>query len=62
MSDEDYGRRVAETAGIDLQKAEALAPLPVKPAPHQHLDRPTYTSGQPEEATPGQDPHVKRAA
>ena len=33
--DEDYGRRVAEMAGIDLEKAKALPPLPGKPAPGQ---------------------------
>ena len=33
--DEDYGRRVAEGAGIDLERAKALPPLPGKPAPHQ---------------------------
>jgi catalase len=34
--DEDYGRRVAEAAGVDLEKAKALAPLPGKPAPRQN--------------------------
>ena len=48
--DEDYGRRVAEGAGIDLQKALALPPLEGKPAPHQNRSGPTYTSGQREEA------------
>jgi len=33
--DEDYGRRVAEAAGIDLEQAKALAPLPGRAAPHQ---------------------------
>lgn len=46
--DEDYGRRVAETAGIDLEKAKALPPLPGKPAPHQARSAPTYTSGEKE--------------
>jgi catalase len=46
--DEDYGRRVAEGAGIDLQKALALAPLPGKPAPGERRQAATYTSGEPE--------------
>lgn len=49
--DEDYGRRVAEGAGIDLQKALALPPLPNRPAPGEALQRPTYTSGQAESAS-----------
>ena len=36
--DEDYGRRVAEGAGIDLEKAKALPPLPGRAAPHKALD------------------------
>nr|WP_314623111.1 hypothetical protein [uncultured Noviherbaspirillum sp.] len=32
--DEDYGTRVAQAAGIDLERAKALPPLPGKPAPH----------------------------
>jgi catalase len=51
--DEDYGRRVAEGAGIDLDKAKALPPLPGKPAPGQRRSGPTYTSGQREEGTEG---------
>ena len=47
--DEDYGRRVAEGAGIDLEKAKALPPLEGKPAPGQRREGATYTSGQPEE-------------
>jgi catalase len=46
--DEDYGRRVAQVAGIDLEQAKALAPLPGKPAPHQNRAGPTYSSGQAE--------------
>ncbi|WP_354584325.1 catalase-related domain-containing protein [Roseomonas mucosa] len=49
--DEDYGRRVAEGAGIDLKKALALPPLPGKPAPGERRPGPTYTSGQREEGT-----------
>lgn len=48
--DEDYGRRVAEIAGIDLERAKALPPLPGKPAPHQNRERATYTSGKKESA------------
>jgi catalase len=44
--DEDYGRRVAEGAGIDLAKAKALPPLPGKPAPGQNRQGPTYTDGK----------------
>ena len=32
-ADEDYGRRVADAAGVDLERAKALPPLPGKPAP-----------------------------
>jgi catalase len=49
--DEDYGRRVAEGAGIDLEKAKKLPPLPGKPVPGQRRSGPTYTSGQREEGT-----------
>jgi len=44
--DEDYGRRVAELAGIDLEKAKALPPLPNRPAPHQKRQGATYTGGE----------------
>ena len=47
--DEDYGRRVAEGAGLDLRKALALPPLEGKPAPHHGRVTPTYTDGKPEE-------------
>jgi catalase len=50
--DEDYGRRVAEIAGIDLKKAMALKPLADRPPPHQNASGPTYTDGNPEEAAP----------
>jgi catalase len=50
--DEDYGRRVAEAAGIDLEKAKALPPLPGKPAPHQRRSSSTYSDGKQEEAAP----------
>ncbi len=42
-ADEDYGRRVAEGAGIDLEKAKALPPLPGRAAPHKRLQAETYT-------------------
>ncbi|MDQ9169304.1 catalase [Oxalobacteraceae bacterium R-40] len=54
--DEDYGRRVAQFAGIDLEKAKALPPLPGKPAPHQRRSAPAYTSGKKEEAAGVQEP------
>jgi catalase len=50
--DEDYGRRVAEAAGIDLEKAKALPPLPGKPAPYENRPARTYTDGRREEAQP----------
>jgi catalase len=51
--DEDYGRRVAEGAGIDLEKAKRLPPLEGKPAPHQRRSGPTYTDGRPEGGSTG---------
>jgi catalase len=39
---------VAAVAGIDLDKAKALPPLPGKPAPGENRPESTYTSGQPE--------------
>jgi catalase len=53
--DEDYGRRVAEIAGIDLEKAKALPPLPGQPAPHQPRATSTYTGGQAEEGVPSRE-------
>ena len=47
--DEDYGRRVAQGAGIDLEKAKALPPLPGKPAPGQNRQGATYTDGKSED-------------
>jgi catalase len=44
-ADEDYGRRVAEGAGIDLEKAKALPPLPGRAAPGKRLQSETYTDG-----------------
>ena len=45
-ADEDYGRRVAEGAGIDLEKAKALPPLPGRAAPGKRLQAETYTDGR----------------
>jgi catalase len=45
-ADPDYGRRVAEGAGIDLEKAKSLPPLEGKPAPGQKLPASTYTDGR----------------
>ena len=44
-ADEDYGRRVAEGAGIDLEKAKALPPLPGRAAPHKRLTAEIFTDG-----------------
>ncbi|KQT99027.1 catalase [Methylobacterium sp. Leaf469] len=44
-ADADYGRRVAEGAGIDLAKALALPPLPGRAAPGKRLQAETYTDG-----------------
>ena len=38
--DPDYGMRVAKGAGIDLEKAKALPPLPGKPHPGQNRSAP----------------------
>jgi catalase-related immune-responsive protein len=46
--DEDYGRRVAEGTGIDLEEAKSLPPLPGKPAPGENRTASTYTSGNSE--------------
>ena len=50
--DEDYGRRVAEGAGIDSRRRK-LPPLEGKPVPGEHRRSSTYTDGKPEEPTPG---------
>jgi catalase len=44
--DPDYGSRVAQGAGIDLEKAKALPPLDGRPAPHDNRPGPTYTGGR----------------
>lgn len=50
--DPDYGRRVAEGAGIDLEEARALPPLEGRPAPGENRPGSTYTSGSLEAAEP----------
>jgi catalase len=50
--DEEYGRRVAEAAGIDLERARALPPLEGKPAPHQARGGATYSDGKSEREEP----------
>ncbi|TFV91998.1 catalase, partial [Oxalobacteraceae bacterium OM1] len=53
--DNDYGKRVAQIAGVDLSRAKDLPPLEGKPAPHQKRTPPAYTSGQPEGTARKQD-------
>ena len=60
--DEDYGRRVAEGAGIDLDQAKSLPPLPGKPPPGEQRPASTYTSGQAEASEPRQSFAVRSAA
>ena len=50
--DPEYGTRVAQGAGIDLEKAKALPPLEGKPAPGRNRKGPTYSDGEPEGDTP----------
>ena len=50
--DPDYGTRVAQAAGIDLEKAKALRPLGGRPAPGHDRPGPTYTDGGLEEEAP----------
>jgi len=52
--DPDYGTRVAQGAGIDLEKAKGLPPLEGKPPPGQNRPGPTYTSGKQEEPAAAQ--------
>ena len=49
-ADADYGRRVAEGAGIDLEKAKALPPLPGQPRTGAESAGPTFTDGSREAA------------
>jgi catalase len=53
--DPDYGTRVAQGAGIDLERAKSLPPLEGKPAPGEGRARSTYTDGRPEEGRPSDD-------
>jgi catalase len=62
--DPDYGRRVAEAAGMDLEKAKSLPPLEGKPPPGQNRSGPTYTSGRKEDpagSQPGRQSAEKAA-
>jgi catalase len=59
--DEDYGRRVAQIAGIDLEKAKALPPLEGKPAPGQARQGATYTNGSTEAEEPATSEEVTGA-
>ena len=55
--DEDYGQRLAQGVGVDLEKAKALPPLPGRPAPGDDRPAPTLVDGQPaseEKTTPTQ--------
>jgi catalase len=60
--DQDYGRRVAEGAGIDLEEAKSLPPLPGQPAPGERRPASTYTSGQSEAGEPRQTFAARSAA
>lgn len=46
--DPDYGTRVAQGAGIDLEKAKALPNLEGRSAPHEDTPYPAYAGGEPE--------------
>lgn len=50
--DEDYGQRVAQGLGVDLEEAKALPPLPGKPVPGEKRRSSTYTSGKSEAEEP----------
>ncbi|KTT04617.1 catalase [Pseudomonas oryzihabitans] len=55
--DPDYGTRVAQGAGIDLERAKALPNLPGHPAPNEDVPGATYQGGEreaPKPGTPGQ--------
>ncbi len=44
--DADYGQRLAEGVGVDIEKAKALLPLEGRAAPGENLSGPTYSSGE----------------
>lgn len=46
--DPDYGQRLADGVGVDIEKAKALPPLEGRPAPGQDLDVTFYDTGEPE--------------
>ncbi|MBC5806613.1 MAG: catalase [Candidatus Eremiobacter antarcticus] len=48
-ADEDYGRRVAEGIGVDVEKARSLSALPGRPAPGQPRAKAEPSNGQPNE-------------
>ena len=52
--DPDYGTRVAQAAGMDLERAKALPPLPGKPAPGERRAA-TYTDGTRESGSHSND-------
>ena len=60
--DEDYGRRVAAGAGIDLEETKSLPPLPGKPPPGEKRPASSYTSGQSEASQPRQTFAARSAA
>lgn len=57
-ADEDYGRRVAEGAGVDLEAAKRLPPLAGKPAPGKARSAATYTNGELEETASNGSAHT----
>ncbi|MDN3236158.1 MULTISPECIES: catalase [unclassified Pseudomonas] len=46
--DPDYGQRLADGVGVDIEKAKALPPLEGRPVPGQDLDVTLYDTGEPE--------------
>lgn len=46
--DPDYGQRLADGVGVDIEKAKALPPLEGRAAPGENLAGPTYSSGEAE--------------
>ncbi|MGH7097980.1 MAG: catalase [Stellaceae bacterium] len=53
--DEDYGRRVAQGIGVDLEEAKRLPPLAGRPAPHHHRAIPAEGAGGAETGAAGQE-------
>jgi catalase len=48
--DQDYGQRLAQGVGVDIEKAKALPPLPNRPAPGEDRPASTTVDGQQEPA------------